>query len=287
MQTLTDRNREKARRDRAKKAVALAMHSHWDEAALMNRAILKDFPDDLEAQNRLGKALSELGRNREARKAFERALEISPHNAIARKNFDRLMSIGDQNAPRSQGRVEAAPKVFIEESGKSITTSLVSLAPPSTLLKLAPGHRVSLEIQNSRVKVIDANGVAVGSLEPRLTARLLRLVRGGNQYEAAVTSAGAQELTIIIRETYKHPSQAGTVSFPSRAGADYRVYMPGGVLDYDEDEPDVSGMGGRVIKDWSDDDTEPGDDDAFSPVIHRIINSGGDDDDVGIPNDDY
>ena len=41
MQTLTDRNREKVRRDRAKKAVALAMHSHWDEAALMNRAILK------------------------------------------------------------------------------------------------------------------------------------------------------------------------------------------------------------------------------------------------------
>ena len=120
MQTLTDRNREKVRRDRAKKAVALAMHSHWDEAALMNRAILKDFPDDLEAQNRLGKALSELGRNREARKAFQRALEISPHNAIARKNFDRLMSIGDQDAPRSQGRVEAAPKVFIEESGKSI-----------------------------------------------------------------------------------------------------------------------------------------------------------------------
>ena len=63
--------------------------------------------------------------------------------------------------------------------------------------------------------------------------------------------------------------------------------MPGGVLDYDEDEPDVSGMGGRVIKDWSDDDTEPGDDDAFSPVIHRIINSSGDDDDGDIPDDDY
>jgi hypothetical protein len=27
-----------------------------------------------------------------------------------------------------------------------------------------------------------------------------------------------------------------------------------------------------TVKDWSNDDTEPGDDDAFSPGIHRIIN---------------
>ena len=25
------------------------------------------------------------------------------------------------------------------------------------------------------------------------------------------------------------------------------------------------------IKDWSDDDTEPGDDEAFNPIVHRVI----------------
>ena len=285
MQTLTDKNRDKVRRDRAKKAVALAMRSNWDEAVTMNRAIVRDFPDDLEAHNRLGKALSELGRNREARKAFRRALEISPHNGIARKNLDRLMSIGDQDASPSKGSVEAAPKVFIEESGKTTTTSLVSLASSSALRKLAPGHRVHLEIESNRMKVMDTGGEYMGSVEPKLTARLLRLVRGGNQYEAAVTHASAQELTIIIREAYKHPSQAGIVSFPSRAGAKYRVYVSGNVLGYDEDEPGVETLGRRIIKDWSDDDTEPGDDEAFAPVIHRIINSTGDDDDI--PDDDY
>ena len=286
MQTITDKNREKVRRDRAKKAVALAMHSHWDDAALMNRAILKDFPDDLEAQNRLGKALSELGRNREAREAFQRALEISPHNGIARKNLDRLMRLGDQeSSPGSKGSVEAAPKVFIEESGKATTTSLLSLAPSNVLLKLAPGHRVSLEIENRRVKVVNAIGNYVGSVEPKLASRLLRLVGGGNQYEAAVTSAGSNELTIIIRETFKHPSQTGIMSFPSRAGADYRVYVRGSVLAYGDDVPETDTLGGRIIKDWSDDDTEPGDDEAFSPVIHRIINSSSSDDDI--PNDEY
>ena len=284
--TLADKNREKVRRDRAKKAVALAMRSNWDDAVAMNRAIVKEFPDDLEAHNRLGKALSELGRNKEAKEAFQRALEISPHNGIARKNFDRLMSIGDQDAPRSQSGVDAAPRVFIEESGKATTTSLISLAPPGTLLKLAPGHRLSLEIENRRVKVLSAGGEYVGSVEPKLTARLLRLVRGGNQYEAAVTSASAQELSLIIRETYKHPSQAGIVSFPSRSGANYRVVVSGSVLGYGEDEPGADALGGRIIKDWSDDDTEPGDDEAFAPVIHRIINSSSSDDDMS-GTDDY
>ena len=283
--TLADKNREKVRRDRAKKAVALAMRSNWDDAVAMNRAIVKEFPDDLEAHNRLGKALSELGRNKEAKEAFQRALEISPHNGIARKNLDRLMSIGDQDAPRSQSGVDAAPRVFIEESGKATTTSLISLAPPGTLLKLSPGHRLNLEIENRRVKVLSAGGEYVGSVEPKLTARLLRLVRGGNQYEAAVTSASAQELSLIIRETYKHPSQAGIVSFPSRSGANYRVVVSGSVLGYGEDESAADALGGRIIKDWSDDDTEPGDDEAFAPVIHRIINSSSSDDDI--PDDDY
>ena len=286
MQALTEKSREKVRRDRAKKAVALAMRSHWNEAVAMNSAILRDFPEDLEAQNRLGKALSELGRNREARGAFQRALEISPNNGIARKNLDRLLSLGDRDAPRSQGSVEAAPKVFIEESGKTTTTSLVNLAPSSALLNLAPGHRVSLEIENRRVKVVSAAGEYVGSVEPKLAARVLRLVRGGNQYEAAVTVADPNELTIIIRETFKHPSQTGIVSFPSRAGADYRVYVSGSALAYGEDEPDTDTLGGRIIKDWSDDDTEPGDDEAFAPVLHRIINSSGSDDD-DIPDDEF
>ncbi len=286
MQTVTDKNREKVRRDRAKKAVALAMRSNWDDAALMNRAILKEFPDDLEAQNRLGKALSELGRNREAKRAFMRALEISPQNGIARKNLDRLMSLGEQeDSPRSKGAVEAAPRVFIEESGKATTTSLVSLASSNVLLNLSPGHRVELEIENRRVNVTDASGDYVGSVEPKLSSRLLRLVRGGNQYEAAVTSAGSNELAIIIRETFKHPSQAGIVSFPSRAGAKYRAYVPGNVLAYDLDDPEPDTLGGRIVKDWSDDDTEPGDDEAFSPVIHRIINSSRDDD--GLTPDDF
>ena len=137
MNTIRVEDKEKIKKDQVKKAVALAMQSKWEEAAQLNRAILEDFPRDLETYNRLGKSLSELGRNREARDAFQKALEISPNNSIAHKNLDRLRRIGDE-AP-STGGASASPQAFIEESGAAAVTSLVNLGPPDRLAILAHG----------------------------------------------------------------------------------------------------------------------------------------------------
>lgn len=267
--------KEKIRKERAKKAVALAMQSRWEEAVLVNRSILKEFPQDMEAHNRLGKALSELGRNKEAKEAFRSALEISPHNSIARKNLDRLMRLGD-DAPGPSVRSNAKPQVFIEESGKAGVTSLVNLASPNVLLKMAPGHPVQLQLDGSVLKIADQSGEYAGQVEPRLASRLVRLIKGGNQYDATVTSVSERELTIIIREVSKHPSQTDIVSFPLRNTSPYTMYVPSPAIDYDlsDDGEDVDAV---AVKDWSNDDTEPGDDEAFSPVFHRIINNPGDD----------
>jgi tetratricopeptide (TPR) repeat protein len=266
---------EKVRKDRAKKAVALAMHSRWAEAAAMNEAILADFPRDLEAYNRLGKALSELGRNRDAKEAFQRALEVSPNNGIAKKNLDRLARLGD-DFPKGSEASSVTPDLFIEERGKAGVTSLVNLASSEVLSKLAPGHPVKLEPAQKGLLVADRSGTQVGQVEPRLASRLTRLIKGGNEYSAAVTSVGADELTIIIREERKHPSQARIVSFPLK-GADYRVYVPKTLLGYElaEDEATRDDAGRKSVKDWSDDDTEPGNDDDYSPTFHRIINTAG------------
>ncbi len=281
MNTHKVEDKEKIKKDQVKKAVALAKQSRWEEAAALNQAILDDFPQDLEAYNRLGKSLSEMGHNREARQAFEKALEISPRNSIAQKNLERLSRIGD-DAPFGASSTTVVPRVFIEESGTAAVTSLVNLGPPERLAKLAPGHQVLLEIGGSVIKIAEASGDYVGQVEPRLASRLARLVQGGNRFEATVTSAGSRALTIIVREVYKHPSLDGIVSFPSRSGADYRVYVPSALLGADLDEGDAQAGLPEAVKDWSDDDTEPGDEEAFSPVLHRIINAG----EEGVSEDD-
>ena len=263
----------KTKQERTKRAIALAMQNHWPEAVALNRSLIEDFPGDLESYNRMGRALTELGRIDEAREAFRRVLEVSPHNTIARKNLDRLDQLGD-NLPRHQPAHRRATQAFIGESGKTLVTSLLNVAPSKTLARLTPGDDVNLELVGRRLNVREeASGDELGQVESKTASRLKRLMSGGNRYAATVKSVDERNLSIIIREVYKHPSQAGIVSFPSQASSG--AYVSGQAIGYDttEDENTVEARRINAAKDWSDDDTEPGEDEAFTPSIHRIINS--------------
>ena len=270
-------DKAKTKQERTKAAIALAMQSRWPEAVTVNRSLIDDFPGDLESYNRMGRALTELGRIDEAREAFRRVLEVSPHNTIARKNLDRLDQLGD-NLPRHQPTNRRATQAFIGESGKTLVTSLVNVAPPKTLARLTPGDDVNLKLSGRRLNVADeVSGEELGQVEAKTASRLKRLMSGGNRYAATVKSVDDRAVTIIIREVYKHPSQAGIVSFPSKASSGAYVSGPSLGDDAAEDENAVEAKRINAAKDWSDDDTEPGDDEAFTPSIHRIINSASED----------
>ena len=49
--------------------------------------------------------------------------------------------------------------------------------------------------------------------------------------------------------------------------------LPNIVLGYNVPEGMAENREYKFVKDWSDDDTEPGDDDDFNPAIHRFISS--------------
>ena len=84
---------------RTAEAIRLAVEGNWKAAAATNESILKDFSQDVDAANRLGKAYSELNKARKAIKAYELALEIDKFNQIARRNLERL-----QNTPVTSGK---------------------------------------------------------------------------------------------------------------------------------------------------------------------------------------
>ena len=265
-------DRQGFRKDLAKKAVALAMESRWADAVHANRAILAVFPNDVEAYNRMGKALTEAGRVVEARAAFQRVLELSPHNPIARRNLDRLGKLADGEPSPSAG-ARGARGVFIEESGKSGTTPLINLGRTAELLKEAPGHPANLRVEGRSLKAYGIGDNYLGQVEPRLGSRLIRLMRGGNRYEAAVKSVGERELVVMIREVFQHPSQMGSVSFPSRDNArgGHRDSLAGMTSGGGASKGEITRYETLAVKDWSSDDTEPGDDDAFLPTYHRVL----------------
>jgi tetratricopeptide (TPR) repeat protein len=81
-------------KSKTREAVALATESRWEEAAEINRQLIEAQPKSLDAWNRLGKALLELGDIPGARDAFAESLRMDPTNVIALKNAGRLSEVG-------------------------------------------------------------------------------------------------------------------------------------------------------------------------------------------------
>ena len=68
----------------------------------------------------------------------------------------------------------------------------------------------------------------IGVVEPRVAARLLKLMADGNKYPAGVTSLGDKDVRLIIREVFQDPRNYGKVSFPTAAkSTDLRPYTKG------------------------------------------------------------
>jgi len=226
------------KRQRAEQAIQLALQSRWEEAAAMNRAIISTFPSDVDAYNRLGKALMEMGECEDARRAYERALELDSGNSIARKNLDRLDVRKGLAAARCEGARSIDPALFIAETGKTGIATLKGVAS-ETVAGLTAGDSVNLRVQANTIAVETAGGDPLGEIEPKLGLRLSRLIDGGNRYVAAIASLSDGSVRVIIREIYQHPSQQGRPSFPAAGGDSFRPYVKERLVRHDGDEEEL------------------------------------------------
>jgi len=223
--TYQEEEQTRLRRQSSKQAIALAMEGRWQEAVATNKSLLENFPNDVDAFNRLGRAYLELGEYPLAREAYEKAMELDPYNIIARKNVERLSHLVGAvvNSVGSFQKVE--PYQFIEEVGKAGVVNLYRLAPAEVLARTVAGSRVDLVTDGSNLIVRNSRGEYLGHVEPKHGQRLIKLMEGGNKYTASIISSTADLVTVIIREVYQDPSQAGRLSFPPKGTESYRPYV--------------------------------------------------------------
>jgi hypothetical protein len=127
--------------------------------------------------------------------------------------------------------------------GKTVITTIDS--PPSADIcsKVAAGDVAELRVDGDGIFVETSRGVRLGSLEPKLARRLIKFMRGGNRYQAGLTSCDGNTVKLIIRETYQDPRFAGKPSFPMRRKreVEFRPYtkeslLTRGVEVFPEDE---------------------------------------------------
>jgi hypothetical protein len=222
--TFQEQEQIKLKRQSSKEAIALAMQGRWREAIAANISIIDNFPNDVDAHNRLGRAYMELGEYPQAREAYSRALELDPYNIIAKKNLHRLSQLGEPVTSSESSPRTADPRSFIEEVGKAGVLTLRNPAPAPVLARMVAGEKVILKIEGGSLFVENSRGERLGEVDYRHAQRLIKLMEGGNQYAAAIVSSNENAVTVIIRETYQHPGQVGYLSFPPKGGEPARTY---------------------------------------------------------------
>jgi hypothetical protein len=248
-------NQTRLKRQLVEQAIAAATAADWPEAVRINERILEFGPDG-ESENRLAKSLWEQGELGAAREHYQAALSIDPTNRIAERNINRLRVLlaeaGKRTVAAKPGS-KASVAIFVEETGKTGFAFLVDLASAKELAQVNPGDAVELVPDGPRLRAI-SNGMPIGYVEPRVAARLLKLIAEGNKYAAGVTSLGDKDVRIIIREVYQDPRNYGKVSFPTAAKAsDLRPYTKGTLvreemdleeeLELDEEEDEIEDIG--------------------------------------------
>jgi tetratricopeptide (TPR) repeat protein len=225
------------KRSKSEQAISLAMKNRWEDAAQVNREILELFPNEVDAYNRLGKALTELGHYAEARDAYAHAVKIDPMNGIATKNLQRLGKLVAEGAAAPPPSA-VDPRLFIEESGKTTVTALTDLRRGDAVAKLTAGDQLRLDRRSNLIWVVDLAGQEVGRIEPKLEQDLIRLLQLGNTYSVFVTSAHDSTVNVIIRETHRAGAMGNRPSFRPSAAPEggFRSYTREGMLRYELEE---------------------------------------------------
>ncbi len=275
---------EKARlRQRlSNEAIDLALQGRWEEAEVINRDIIEKFPADAEAYNRLGRALTELGAFEGAKEAYLKTLELIPENAIAKKNLARLTSLSESIATLSNNPQEVSTRraqarrvaldLFITEMGKAGVVNLHNVASSDVLAKMGFGDQVHLEARGQRLIVKSEGEEYLGEVEPRQGLRLIKLMLGGNRYDAAILNVEEDKVQVIIKEVYQHPSQVGRPSFLIKATERLRTRIKEGLLRRGiiTDEGEVSPELG-----YSEEEEEIGSEDESLPEGFTVVGEDG------------
>jgi hypothetical protein len=194
----------------------------------------------------------ELGQFNLSRESYSRSVKVDPYNAIANRNLRRLADMkGIKKTEVETDKVE--PEHFIEEIGKAGVVTLTELAQKEKRASTVAGDKAVLRVEGSSLIVDNGRGDYLGKVDPRQAQRLVRLMLGGNKYSALVVKSTAEGMTVMVRETYQDPSQAGKLSFPPKGMEEFRSYASDKLLKVEgegeeEDESGYTIIGGDEVE---------------------------------------
>lgn len=195
-------------------AIQTALLGDWQNATAINKALLNDNPNDIEALNRLAFAFTVLGKVRSAKSIYKKVLEIDALNPIALRNIKRLTAISQQKKIKNLP-LTTVNHAFIEENGKTKIVELVNVAQARIIARLTVGQPLIISIKRLKIFIQDKAVQYIGALPDDIGKRLIKFIKGGSEYEAYVKSANNHNVIIFIREIKRAHKFKDQPSFPN------------------------------------------------------------------------
>lgn len=191
-------------------AIQAAKNQDWKAAVDVNRQLIEENEEDIQAYIRLGVAQVQLGDVKDAKLSFTQALTLDKSNQLAKKHLQKL-----ENNQTITLSTLPADEQFIEEPGKTKTIELHRLAGREQLEKLSVGQTCELKSKNRFISV-EVNKTYIGSLPEDLSSRLSKLMKGGNEYVCYIRSISPNNCTctVFIKEVKRSTEQEFVNSFP-------------------------------------------------------------------------
>lgn len=193
-------------------AIDAFLTSDWEKALKLNKKILQNDPNDIQALNRFSFVCLKLGQKEKAKKGFSLVLKLDPLNSVAKRNLEFIKS--NPTNLKGEAIIHGGTDAFLEEPGKTMTVKLVRLAPWSNLCQVQVGENLSLSSKRRLVAITRMKTIYLGSLPEDLSARLLVLIKAGNEYGVLAKSVSKNSLVIFLRELVRCPEFSHIPSFP-------------------------------------------------------------------------
>lgn len=204
-------------------SIQASLTGQWKQAIDLNLHILQLDNNNTPALNRLAKAYEEENELEKAKKTYHRVLSHDKYNRIAVNNLERLKSAKKGTHKKNQ---PLATFSFIEEPGRTKTVALTKLAPHQTLSQLMTSTPVLLNPKKRFITISTIEKAHIGYLPDDLSLHLIRLMKLGNKYEAAVKTATKTRVEIFIRETKRGTKLSGIPSFAVKDTQKYYQFLP-------------------------------------------------------------
>lgn len=196
--------------DLTQKAIQAALSNDWETAIKLNQEVLETQKDDVEALNRLARALFENGNLKKATLTYKKVLRLDPYNPIASKNLGRLSTLEGTSLKQNNTPSNLSPDLFLEEPGRTKIIKVVDLTSNKSLAALRVGGQLKLSSFHNDVKVA-FDGKNLGKLEEELGPKIANALRSGSKFSAVVKSIQVKEsvkdslLSLFVKETLHSP----------------------------------------------------------------------------------